>query len=194
MRHRELGIAVASSLLLILPLINLPLLGETDLELVRAVQSHRSFPLDLLFLSIYFSFYPILPLYLYRRRSYIVPQIVPLLLFLAVTYLMVRPLNIFSERAPRFAGAGDVISNYVPFHFLWRETWCFPSEHLVITSFMAFLSRRMFFYLILTWISTVYIGDHYPSDIIVNSLIGFLLSQLTLQIQKKLYPAGFRSG
>lgn len=183
-------IAIALSLILLLIFANLPLLGEIDLELVRTVQEHGNPLLDLLFLLIYFSFYPFVPLYLCYicRKGRASPYLIPLLAFLAVTYLVVRPLNIFGEKAPRFIGARDVISQYVPsfMHSLWGETWCFPSEHLVITSFIAFVSRKRetLAYFILTWISTVYIGDHYFTDILVNGLVGLILSQIAQQIQR----------
>lgn len=73
-----------------------------------------------------------------------------------------------------------------------KDTYSFPSGHATIAFAMAVILshreprwRRHFFILaILIALSRIYLGVHYPLDVIAGSLLGFAIGNLSLRVSK----------
>lgn len=74
----------------------------------------------------------------------------------------------------------------------------FPSSHATFSFAAAYIltsihkKRGLYFYLtaFLISISRIYLGKHYPSDLIAGGLMGLLLGFISVLISKKLWPQG----
>lgn len=92
-------------------------------------------------------------------------------------------------------------NNVAEFHDLIRilqkpETFSFFSAHastsMVVATFMVLLLRKQFYwvYLFFLWPilfswSRIYVGVHYPSDILIGLLVGFLIALLGIYLTKR---------
>lgn len=179
---------------LIVTLIPLPIFGKEELLFLKRFQSaYSSRFLDTVALIAYFPMYYLLILtaaiQLFRKdcRLAIVTAAVTSL-YVVISYAVIKTTGLIAEVPPRYMGARDLLDIYLPKNLLklWVGTWGFPSEHLVITAyFTTLLYFRMWYcyvakmilitVLILIYFSTFYLGDHYPSDLFLNSLVASIL-------------------
>jgi hypothetical protein len=176
--------------------VHLPLLGQIDLAGVILIQEFlTSYYADMISLTIFFAFYAfivwaVLLVVKMHGRSYAVSIAVSLVIFeISAT---ISRLYIVQETQPRYLGARDVLFMYVPEQLrgLWVPTWGFPSEHLVLTAFSILLlssiyQRKTFFlgYGLLAYLSAIYVGDHFVSDLPINAALGYCLYVLTVYLR-----------
>lgn len=96
--------------------------------------------------------------------------------------------NIIQRPRPQF----DIAGTIVPFDF--NRSFSFPSGHAVISFAAAYILGRehkklkWFYYLlaIIISFSRIYLGKHYPSDVIGGALIGLFVGIFSHKISKLL--------
>ncbi|MDD5416117.1 MAG: phosphatase PAP2 family protein [Candidatus Daviesbacteria bacterium] len=109
-----------------------------------------------------------------------------IILTIPIAFLLIRIIHIFIFKPRPF-----VTFNFIP---LVQETanTCFPSRHTTISAVIAFAftyfksKRSLLFLILMLWvgISRVYVGVHYPLDILGGFLVAAISLSLALQIKR----------
>ena len=172
----------------------LPLFDKAELEWVKAVQTKMTSTfMDMLMLAAFLPLY-----YLLIASTFILAfkkdkplgyaLSITTVIYLLFSYVVIKMMHLVVEVPPRYLGARDLLGLYLPPGMLkfWVGTWGFPSEHLVFTTYFTLLmllhvlrqkqyKMIWIFSLILIYLSTVYSGDHYVTDLFLNALVGAIL-------------------
>lgn len=109
-----------------------------------------------------------------------------IILTLPIAFLLIRIIHIFIFEPRPF-----VTFNFIP---LVNETAnvCFPSRHTTISAVIAFAFTyfkskwSLVFLILMLWIgaSRVYVGVHYPLDILGGFIVGIISLLIALQIKQ----------
>ena len=120
-------------------------------------------------------------------------EIIALILSLIFNVILVEIIlkNIFLRIRPETALESEVLQILVR-----SNSYSFPSGHATIAFAAAYilsLQRRhlaWFFYLFafLVALSRVYLGRHYPSDIFIGSILGYLMGFISYRLVLREYP------
>ena len=152
---------------------------------------------DTIFL--FFSFYPLLmwlfigSLFLWyefsRAKRFFVPLLVSLIVSGVLISVVLKPF--FARSRPDIIHTNQVVvvsekSSWVP----WNIDYSFPSGHAGIAIAGATIlgiqkkTYRKFFFLfaLLTCFSRIYLGKHYPLDVLAGGLVGYAIAFLSLRL------------
>ena len=127
-----------------------------------------------------------------KKREYKILGIV-LLAGLTLSYYVVGVLKVFIARPRPFVALGNVILLGD-----MSTTPSFPSNHavgafMIATLLASQLKKRTLFYSVLLYLfavlvsfSRVYIGVHYPSDVLAGAVIGVVVGLILVKIESSL--------
>lgn len=170
---------------------------ELDLQILKFFNQPFFPALNLAFAIIIFSIYAyigFLLFFFYRKKD--VRKAVHLIVSLLIGMVFVNSLKYIIGRERPYVAHEDI--NY----FFTKADPSFPSNHAFVALFCLFFLPKNFptwikiliiFYLvILIPIGSLYIGVHYPSDVIVGGLLGLLFpravnEEFSIKIFKKIF-------
>lgn len=165
---------------------------ELDIFLLNLINQPFSVYLNIFFLLIVFSVYGyvfLLFFILYRKKN--INESLHLLITSFTGFILVTVLKFLTNVArPELSP------------ILVRIDPSFPSRHSFVSGLGVYFSNKIFkgwlkllsiFYLILIPIGSVYVGVHYPSDVVAGFLIGLILPKLlTEKMSMKVWKTGSR--
>lgn len=165
---------------------------ELDIFLLNLINQPFSIYLNIFFLLIVFSAYAyvfLLFFILYKKKR--ISESLHLLITSFAGFIIVTALKYLTNVArPELSP------------LLVRIDPSFPSRHSFVSGLSVYFSNKIFkgwlkvlsiFYLILIPIGSVYVGVHYPSDVVVGFLIGLILPKLfTEKSSLKIWKIGNR--
>ncbi|MCF7832686.1 MAG: phosphatase PAP2 family protein [Candidatus Marinimicrobia bacterium] len=169
--------------------------SRIDLKIFQAIFNfRRNTVLPLIFRIISFIgdgyFYGLYLVYLYFSKHDIFrPALFVILLAFATELPLYRVLKNTIRRVRPF-NAHDEIENMV----YPLDEFSFPSGHtsaaflvaMIIAHFTPFLAIPMFAFALLVGMSRIYLGVHYPSDIIGGAIYGTGMAQIAILIVEKI--------
>lgn len=152
-------------------------LGSFDLELLRII-NHPSTPIvNLIFVLISYSIYPLLfylAYYFYKNRERKI--FTHLVVAALIGFIFVSAIKYIVDRPRPYIENPELIQNIISL-----SDPSFPSRHtftaflllrFVPKKFSKWVRRGIFFYLLVIPFTMMYIGVHYPTDILGGLLIG----------------------
>jgi undecaprenyl-diphosphatase len=167
---------------------------QIDLKLFRAIFNfHRNSILPLIFRVISFIgdgyFYGLYFVYLYFSKNEIFkPALFVILLAFAIELPIYRILKNSIRRIRPFNAHDEVENMVYPL-----DEFSFPSGHtsaafmvaMIIAHFTPFLAIPLFIFAFLVGMARIYLGVHYPSDIIGGAIYGTGMAQISILIVEK---------
>lgn len=165
-----------------------------DLKLFQAIFNfHRNSVLPLIFRVISFIgdgyFYGLYLLYLYLSKTeFFKPALYVVLIAFALELPIYRLLKNTIRRIRPFNAHDDVENMVYPL-----DEFSFPSGHtsaaflvaMIIAHFTPLLAIPMFIFAFLVGMARIYLGVHYPSDILGGVIFGTGMAQLAILIVEK---------
>jgi len=155
----------------------------TEIGILEAFATIRTEALTTFFVLVYYFTYLTLASiiflsYLKNKKKVIIP-----IVFLIIGVLIVYSLKYYFK-VPRY-----------PFAAIEKEDYSFPSNHMFVSIFsIAFLPKYLplkyfsiIYFLFLVPFSLLYLGVHYPSDMIFSVFLGIILLLLSKLFEKALY-------
>lgn len=170
---------------------------ELDILILRLINQPFSFLFNLMFISIVYSvyFYLLFLAYVYFRRKKNF-ELTRLLLASTIGTIFVYSLKYLIARPRPFVIHSDINK------ILFKLDPSFPSSH-AFTSFLClmflpkglpkwFTYLSIFYLIFLIPIGSIYIGVHYPSDILVGAILGLIFPKIlsegiTKRLSEKLF-------
>lgn len=167
----------------------LNLLHQIDLSVLFFINNQLANPIfDFIFKSIHYSSYALLGLlilyFLFKKEKFIVLAMIATVVISTATAAMLKTI-IARERPYQTLDVRQLVEE--------DDNRSFPSNHVQLSfalSAIVFYFRRkfgliLFLLSLIIGIGRIYVGVHYPSDILGGAVIGVLLTILILGISKK---------
>ncbi len=167
-----------------------------DLSIIKFIEIHRNVYLNYFFFSINFLnnvfivFFFLAVLLLWSKRKRWVPALIGSTLFSVIIAFIIK--NIIKRPRPFTQGISMLISmdkiiNYISWDFSFpsfQAMLIFATVPIVNKEFKKF-KYYWFAFAVLAAFSRLYLGVHYLSDIIVGSVIGYIIGWTMVRLEEK---------